>query len=166
MIYFQNQNDFHLDDLEKRDSSVSTLLIPTYLMDDFLKVKQKCRNNLSLYLRILLKRYRTLTYSGLIPKPLKVKTEFQDKDLNLNRQNFRPMNADWIELGELALAFGKSRCWLFVYLLKLDIAGMWRILRKAKLNFGVPTSPKVELRSFWTLQRFHDNFLRSYYVKV
>ena len=34
------------------------------------------------------------------------------------------MNSDWIELGELALAFGKSRCWVFVYLLKLDLLGL------------------------------------------
>lgn len=84
----------------------------------------------------------------------------------LLRFNFRPANADWVELGELALAFGKSRCWLFVYLLKLDIVGMWHLLRKARLSFGVPTIPRLELKIFWTLQRVRETFTRGYHVKV
>lgn len=166
MITFQNTKEFPLDEIEKHEASISTLLIPEALMKNFSEQKKKCRNNLSLYLRLLLKRYRILTHSGLIPKPNKIKTEYQEKDLHLKRLNFRPMNDDWLELSELALAFGKSRCWLFVYLLKLDISGLWKILRQARLTFGVPTSAKLELQSFWTLHRSMGNFARKYYVKV
>jgi hypothetical protein len=136
------------------------------LNGDFQSLLEKYQGDLSIYLRSLLKRFRIITHSGLIPEPIKVKTEYQEKDQDLIRFNFRPTNADWVELGELALAFGKSRCWLFVYLLKLDIAGMSRLLRKAKLSFGVPTLPSLELKIFWTLQRVRENFTRGYHVKV
>ena len=110
--------------------------------------------------------YRTLTHSGMIPEPITVKTEYQEEGQNLCRVGFRPSNSDWIELGELALAFGKSRCWLFVYLLKLDIMGLWYLLVHTGLGFAVPTSPNLELQSFWTLKRSEQNFARNYHVKV
>ncbi|MBK6605407.1 MAG: DUF1564 family protein [Leptospiraceae bacterium] len=166
MIFFRNKNKYLLDKIEDRNHTVSTLLIPKELHCDFQSLLQKHQGDLSIYLKALLKRYRTITHSGLIPEPIKVKTEYQEKDLNLIRFNFRPTNADWVELGEIALAFGKSRCWLFVHLLKLDIAGMSRLLRKAKLSFGVPTIPRLELKIFWSLQRVRENFTRGYHVKV
>ncbi len=166
MIIFRNKNKYLLDKMEERNQTVSTLLIPEELRDDFQLLLEKYQGDLTKYLRVLLRKYRTVTHSGLIPEPIKVKTEYQEKDQNLIRFNFRPMNADWVELGELALAFGKSRCWLFVYLLKLDIVGMWRLLQKAKLSFVVPTLPSLELKIFWTLQRVRENFTRGYHVKV
>jgi hypothetical protein len=166
MIIFRNKNKYLLDKIEARNHTVSTLLIPMELNGDFQSLLEKYQGDLSIYLRSLLKRFRIITHSGLIPEPIKVKTEYQEKDQDLIRFNFRPTNADWVELGELALAFGKSRCWLFVYLLKLDIAGMSRLLRKAKLSFGVPTLPSLELKIFWTLQRVRENFTRGYHVKV
>ena len=131
----------------------------------YLKNKKR-KEHFTVYLRKLLRRYRTVTHTGLLPKPKKVKTEYQEEGQNLERVNFRPRNTDWIELGELALAFGKSRCWIFVYLLKLDLLGMWRLLVKATLEKIVPTLPSLELTSFWTLQRFRQNFARGYHVKV
>jgi hypothetical protein len=166
MIIFRNKNKYLLDKIEARNHTVSTLLIPMELNGDFQSLLEKYQGDLSIYLRSLLKRFRIITHSGLIPEPIKVKTEYQEKDQDLIRFNFRPTNADWVELGELALAFGKSRCWLFVYLLELDIAGMSRLLRKAKLSFGVPTLPSLELKIFWTLQRVRENFTRGYHVKV
>ena len=129
-------------------------------------LKNHGADNVTVYLRNLLSMFRTLTHSGMIPKPVKVKTEYQEEGQNLCRVGFRPNNADWIELGELALAYGKSRCWLFVYLLKLDIMGLWYLLAHSGLGFAVPTSPNVELESYWTLQRSELNFARKYYVKV
>ena len=80
--------------------------------------------------------------------------------------NFRVGNSDWIELGELALAFGKSRCWLFVFLLKLDLVNMWRTLVEAGLNKIVPMIPSVELKVFQFLERVSYTFARGYHVKV
>ena len=107
-----------IDSLDERNQTVSTLLIPESMMPSFLfLVKNHGAGNTSVYLRNLLFMYRTLTHSGMIPSPISVKTEYQEEGLNLCRVGFRPDNADWLELGELALAFGKSRCWLFVFLL-------------------------------------------------
>lgn len=166
MITFQNSNEFLLDEIDKRNHTVSTLLIPKELMPGFLFLIKKNESNVTLYLRNLLHMYRTLTHSGLIPIPIKVKTEYQEKDQNLHRVGFRPMNSDWIELGELALAFGKSRCWLFVHLLKLDILGLWYLLVQVGLNSAVPTSSSLELQVFRTLQRIKQGFARGYHVKV
>lgn len=167
MIVFQNSNQFLLDTIEDRNQTVSTLLIPENLMPSFLSLlKTHGANNITVYLRNLLTMYRTITHSGLIPNPIKLKTEYQDEGQNLKRIGFRPNNSDWIELGELALAFGKSRCWFFVYLLKLDIMGLWHLLVQSGLGFAVPTSPSFKLRSFWTLQRSKQNFARSYHIKV
>lgn len=167
MIVFQNSNEFLLDSIEERNHTVSTLLIPESLMPNFSRlVKKYGKGNLALYLENLLLLYRTLTHSGLIPKPISVKTEYQKEGKNLCRVGFRPNNADWIELGELVLAFGKSRYWLFVYLLKLDIVGLRNLLVKTGLVFAVPTLPNLELKSFWNLRRSDFNFARSYHLKV
>ena len=167
MIAFQNSNEFLIDSLNERNQTVSTLLIPANLMPVFLSlVKNHGAGNICVYLRNLLFMYRTLTHSGMIPSPITLKTEYQEEGLNLCRVGFRPDNSDWLELGELALAFGKSRCWLFVYLLKLDIMGLWYLLAQADLIFAVPTFPDLELQSFWTLQRNRQNFARNYHVKV
>ena len=167
MIVFQNQNEFLLDTIDDRTQTVSTLLIPESLMPSFLfLVKNHGEGSVSLYLRNLLVMYRILTHSGMIPNPITVKTEYQEEGQNLCRVGFRPANSDWIELGELALAFGKSRCWLFTFLLKLDIMGLWYLLAQAEMIFAVPTFPNLELQSFWTLQRNRQNFARNYHVKV
>ena len=167
MIVFQNSNEFLLDTIDDRNHTVSTLLIPENLIPSFVfLVKNHGAGNISLYLRNLLFMYRTFTHSGMIPEPITVKTEYQEEGQNLCRVGFRPSNSDWIELGELALAFGKSRCWLFVYLLKLDIMGLWYLLVHTGLGFAVPTSPNLELQSFWTLKRSEQNFARNYHVKV
>ncbi|MBP7281325.1 MAG: DUF1564 family protein [Leptospiraceae bacterium] len=167
MIVFKNSDKFEIDSLDERNQTVSTLLIPESMMPSFLfLVKNHGAGNTSVYLRNLLFMYRTLTHSGMIPSPISVKTEYQEEGLNLCRVGFRPDNADWLELGELALAFGKSRCWLFVFLLKLDILGLWYLLAQADLIFAVPTFPNLELQSFWALQRNRQNFARNYHVKV
>jgi len=166
MIIFRNSNAYVFDNLDERDNTVSTLLIPENMLEDFLGEKGKHQDNISIYLRKLLRRYRSLTHSGMIPTPIKVKTEYQEEGLNLKKINFRPMNSDWVELGELGLAFGKSRCWMFIYLLKLDLLGLWRILVKVGFKKIVPTLPNLELKSIWTLQRVQQNFARGYHIKV
>lgn len=167
MIVFQSSNEFLLDTIDERNQTVSTLLIPENLMPSFLfLVKNHGSGSISVYLRNLLFMYRTLTHSGMIPKPITIKTEYQEEGQNLCRVGFRPSNSDWIELGELAIAFGKSRCWLFVYLLKLDIMGLRYLLVQADLSFAVPTFPSLELQCFWTLQRSRQTFARNYHVKV
>lgn len=166
MIAFQNENGFYREEISKEDDTISTLLIPEHLMDDFLLKIGKRNGNITIYLRSLLRRFRSITHTGLLPEPGKIKTEYQRKKLNLNKVNFRPRNKDWVELGELALAFGKSRCWVFVYLLKLDLLGLWRVLVETRMNKIVPTFPTLELLIFWKLERFMGTFARGYCVRV
>ena len=80
--------------------------------------------------------------------------------------SFRPNNADWIELGELALAFGKSRCFVFTFLLELDLSGFWEMLYESGLNDAVPTKNKLLLRVTYSLERIYQDFARSYHVRV
>lgn len=166
MITFQNQKSFPFHQLQETENTVSTLLIPNHLLEDLKKKTKENGNSLVRYLSRLLKKYRTFTHSGMIPPPKKIKTEFQEEGLNLKRLSFRVRNSDWIELGELALAFGKSRCWVFTFLLELDILGLREILSKSRLINAVPTKKNLELRVSWSLSRDLQDFARSYYVRV
>ncbi len=166
MITFQNRKIFRLDHLRQTDKTISTLLVPAHLLDG-LKMKTKEHGNrLVIYLHNLLRMYRTITHSGMIHPPRKIKTEYQEEGLDLKRVSFRVGNADWIELGELALAFGKSRCFLFSFLLELDISGTWDILSQLNLSNAVPTKNKLRLRVSWSLSRVLQYFERSYHVRV
>ena len=166
MIIFQNRKTFPIDKLNERDKTISTLLVPDYLCEK-LKLKTKENgNSLRVYLRNLLWMYRTITHSGMIQPPRKIKTEYQEEGLNLRRVNFRVGNADWLELGELALVFGKSRCWMFTYLLELDLLGLWEILSESGLNDAVPTKNNLRLRVSCSLRRVSQDFARSYHVRV
>jgi hypothetical protein len=166
MIAFQNNLEFNSDKIDLEDGTVSTLLIPSHLIDDFILKKEKYKGNVSFYLRSLLRRFRSITHTGTLPEPKKFKTEYQEKKLHLLKVNFRPRNSDWLELGELALAFGKSRCWVFVHLLKLDILGLWKVLVETRMNKVVPTSPRLELKIFWKLRRVLKHFARGYIIRI
>jgi hypothetical protein len=166
MIAFQRKKLFRFNEVRKTDKSISTLLVPAHLLKG-LKIKTK-ENGCSLvvYFRNLLWKFRTLTHSGMIHPPRKIKTEYQEEGLDLKRVNFRVGNADWIELGGLALAFGKSRCWMFTYLLELDLLGVWDILYESELSGAVPINDRLELRASWSFKRFSQDFARSYYIRV
>lgn len=166
MITFQNKIEFVKKNINIEENTPSTLLIPDFLFDDFKLKVNKHNRNTALYLHSLLRRFRTITLSGLIPEPEKLKTTFQDRNLGLKKVSFVPKNQDWLELGELALVYGKSRCWLFVFLLKLDLLNLWDILVEAGLKKIVPMVSKLELRVFQRLERFSQTFARGYHIKV
>lgn len=166
MITFQNKNSFPVDDLKGIDKTISTLLIPAQLVKP-LKEKIKEHGNLfPVYLRNLLWMFRTFTHSGMIPHPQKLKTEYQKEGLDLQRVNLRPFNEDWMELGELALVYGKSRCWLFTFLLELDLLGFWETLSEFSMGDAVPTTTKLRLRVSLSLKRVSQDFSRNYHVRV
>ena len=167
MIVFQNKKEFVRKNLNLEENTVSTLLIPEHLLDVFLtKTKKYKGNTAAIYLRSLLRRFRIITHSGMIPDPEKLKTTYQEHGLRLRKISFTPRNQDWLELGELALAFGKSRCWVFTFLLKLDAMGLWCSLVVAGLKKIVPMIPRLELKVFQRLKRFLYTFARGYHVKV
>ena len=166
MVVFQNSKTFKIDELRKRDKSVSTLLVPARFIEALKLKKKEHGKQMAVYLRNLLKMHRTLTHSGMLPRPRKIKTEYQDEGLDLQRVSLRPYNADWVELGELALAFGKSRCWVFTFLFELDLSGFSETLYESGLNFAVPTKNKLRLRVSWSFERIFQDFARSYHVRV
>ena len=166
MITFQNKNEFQRKTVNLEEDTVSTLLIPKNMHDDFRQKTKKYKGNTALYLHSLLRRFRIITHSGMIPEPEKLKTTYQDRNLDLQKVSFKPKNQDWLELGALAFVFGKSRCWMFVFLLKLDLVNMWHALVEAGLKKIVPMIPKIELEVFQRLERFSYNLARGYHVKV
>ena len=149
MIVFQKSKSFPINRLSECDRTVSTLLVPTSMMDELKRKKKEHDNNLAIYFKNLLSLCRTFTHSGMLPDPSKIKTEYQDEGLVLQRVSFRVANEDWLEIGELALAVGKSRCWVFSFLLQLDILGFWDALLKSGLTDAVPTVSKLLLRVSW-----------------
>ena len=166
MITFRNSKTFKIEQLWKKEKSVSTLLVPANLIDALKAKKKEHGRQMSVYLRNLLKMYRTLTHSGMLPHPRKIKTEYQEEGLNLKRVTFRPSNADWLELGELAIAFGKSRCFVFTFLLELDLFGFWEMLYESGLDDVVPTNNNLLLKVSLSLKRVLHYFARSYHVRV
>ena len=89
MITFENNNIFLREQIDIEDNTVSTLLIPVHLLEEFRLKTQKFDGNIGLYFRSLLRRFRTITCSGLLPEPIKIKTEYQEKKLCLQKISFR-----------------------------------------------------------------------------
>ncbi|MBP7284793.1 MAG: DUF1564 family protein [Leptospiraceae bacterium] len=166
MIAFQNKRTFRMKELREIDKTISTVLVPAHLVDGLKQKTKEHGNSLVVYFRNLMWMYRTFTHSGMIHPPRKIKTEYQDEGLDLKRLNFRVGNSDWLELGALALAFGKSRCWIFTYLLELDLLGVWDILSKFGMNVAVPTTTKLRLRASYSLRRILQDFARSYHIRI
>ncbi|MBK8397280.1 MAG: DUF1564 family protein [Leptospiraceae bacterium] len=166
MITFQNKNEFVRKNINLEDTSVSTLLIPDYMYEQFRLKTKKYKGNTAVYLHSLLRRFRTITYSGMIPEPEKLKTTYQERNLDLRKVSFKPKNEDWVELGELALVYGKSRCWIFVFLLRLDLVNTWSSLVEAGLKKIVPMVNNLELGIFQELEMFSYTFARGYHIKV
>jgi len=93
----------------------------------------------------------------------KVKTLYQESGVGYKRIDFEPRNEDWVELGALALAFGKSRCWLFTFLFKLDIAGFGALVEHAGL--GTPSLASCFLFTGWLTRQRTSNFTRAMKVR-
>jgi hypothetical protein len=163
-IIFVNQDSFSINMEAKLDSS-STLLIPENLLDEFKSRAEKYKG-VPTYFKALLRKFRVFTHSGLIPAPTKLKTEFQNSGQNLKRVNFVPANVDWLEIGCIALTYGKSRTWVFSFLLYLDIRGVGTLIQKAGFTRGVPVIPNTQLQGAIQLQRVLGIWTRSYHVKV
>jgi hypothetical protein len=163
-IIFANQDSFSINMETKLDSS-STLLIPEIMLDEF-KFRADKYNGVPNYFKALLRKFRIFTHAGLIPAPSKLKTEFQKEGQNLKRVNFVPSNVDWLEIGCIALSYGKSRTWVFTFLLYLDILGVGKLIQKAGFVRGVPVLPSTQLRGAIQLQRVFGIWTRFYHVKV
>ncbi len=104
-------------------ASRSTLLIPqTYLSQFFNPGPHKKVGDLPLawYLSKLLND-PLLEFKLSFLKPRRWKKEYQDGGQNLVRVNFYPDERDWGRLSAISNAMGFSRCYIFVYLMLIDM---------------------------------------------
>ena len=146
--YFQRRHYKKIDLKEFERSTVSTLLIPKYLVEKLDLVVPYVENSKTKKksykfkegLKKLLDRYRGLFARGYLPFQNKPKLTYQEEGLELQKFSFRPDDADWYELGILAYGCGVSRCWLFSFLVELELSLMGEFLDCAKEIFGVTSA--------------------------
>jgi hypothetical protein len=152
-------------ELDERKRTTSTVLVPEELILDF-KAKVKVSGGVRKLFKMLLDKYRIITHSGALPEAYKLKTEFQEDGQDLQRVNFIPDNDDWLELGQVATFYGKSRCWIFTYLLRLEVLGFGELMEEVLVTSGVPITASYQLQVALQLQRVLGIWTRSYHVKV
>lgn len=122
------------------ENEVSTLLIPKDLMKKF-KYQQKKFRGKPEYFSHLIMRYRNVLRTFAF-EPSGLRTEYQFKHQNLQKVNFRPQAADWAELGTFSIATGKSRCFLFVLLLLMDLHKWDAVQTMAGIVMNDPFAPE------------------------
>jgi len=148
MSYFHRRHDKKIDLKEIERTTVSTLLIPKHLVEKLdlvipfvenSKTKKKSYK-LKEGLRRLLEKYRGMLARGYLPFQDKPKLTYQEEGLDLQKFCFRPEDADWYELGILAYGCGVSRCWLFSFLVELDLSLLADFVDIGKAIFGVTSA--------------------------
>jgi len=146
--YFHRRHDKKIDLKEFERSSVSTLLIPKHLVEKldlvipFLENSKTKKKSYKFKegLKKLLDKYRGMLARGYLPFQEKPKLTYQENGLELQKFCFRPDDADWYELGILAYGCGVSRCWLFSFLVELELSLIGEFLDCAKEIFGVTSA--------------------------
>ena len=146
--YFHRRHDKKIDLKEFERSSVSNLLIPKHLVEKldlvipFLENSKTKKKSYKFKegLKKLLDKYRGMLARGYLPFQEKPKLTYQENGLELQKFCFRPDDADWYELGILAYGCGVSRCWLFSFLVELELSLIGEFLDCAKEIFGVTSA--------------------------
>ncbi|MBE7412242.1 MAG: DUF1564 family protein [Leptospiraceae bacterium] len=80
---------------EKYVETQSSLLVPAKYMDEF--NRRTTGFSRRKYLHALLNRYRNVILWGTFEKMDRVKKAYQEVGQNLQKKNFTPNNADWID---------------------------------------------------------------------
>jgi hypothetical protein len=146
--YFHRRHDKKVDLKEFERSTVSTLLIPKHLVEKLelvIPFVENSKTKKKSYkfkegLKKLLEKYRGLLARGYLPFQHKPKLTYQEEGLDLQKFCFRPEDADWFELGILAYGCGVSRCWLFSFLVELDLSLLADFVDIGKAIFGVTSA--------------------------
>jgi len=146
--YFHRRHEKKIDLKGFNRSSVSTLLIPKHLVEKlglvipFVENSKTKKKSYKLKdgLKRLLEKYRGLLARGYLPFQEKPKLTYQEEGLDLQKFCFRPDDADWFELGILAYGCGVSRCWLFSFLVELDLSLLADFVDIGKAIFGVTSA--------------------------
>jgi len=146
--YFHRRHEKKIDLKEFERSTVSTLLIPKHLVEKLELVIPYVENSKTKRksykfregLKKLLEKYRGLLARGYLPFQGKPKLTYQEEGLDLQKFCFRPDDTDWYELGILAYGCGVSRCWLFSFLVELDLSLLADFVDIGKAIFGVTSA--------------------------
>ena len=146
--YFHRKHQKMVDLKEFEKSTVSTFLIPKHLvkkLDLVLPYVENSKTKKKSYnfkegLKKLLDKYRGLLARGYLPFQGKPKLTYQEEGLELQKFCFRPDDADWFELGILAYGCGVSRCWLFSFLVALELSLLADFIDMGKAIFGVTSA--------------------------
>jgi hypothetical protein len=144
--YFNRLQEQQVDIKEYDRTTVSTLLVPKLLINELDKVipweitkRGKVIWDFRSGLRRLVNKYRGFLASGNLPFQQKPKLTFQEEGLDLQKFSFRPEDDVWFELGILAYGCGVSRCWLFSYLVSLELSSVSLLVSRSEFQSGVTT---------------------------
>lgn len=153
--YF-NHEKFKLKSTE--GDTVSTLLIPAELLPTLEKLKES--SSLKSILKILLKKYKFLLLSENVRFSNKARLQYQEDGLDLKTIKFRPDLKDWMELGIIAYSLGFSRCFLFSFLLSLEVSPFSELAEDPKVKVVVATQTRSQVRGLWGLRKGRNVFIQ------
>ncbi len=153
---------------EPFSSSRSTLLVPGSYFERYFDSCTKVRNlPLSFYLQLLLDDPQ-LEYNLSLLKTQKWKKVYQSTGQDLRRINFYPDERDWARLSVISNATGFSRCYIFVFLMLIDLGvispgnggtnpkpvkGGWKFLTLCSIIIDL--SSRKLTRTYQSMRRSH-----------
>jgi len=126
---------------ETENPTQSTFLVGDYIHKTYMVPRLLNGKRLSNYLhKLLTDPNLELKLNRL--KPKKWKKHYQDGGQDLNALYFYPDECDWARLSIISNGTGFSRCYIFVYLMLLDLGVLKlsenRTLRYNPLKIGLP----------------------------
>lgn len=129
----------------------STLLIPEKIFSKYVNQYRKIQNlPVSIYLKKILRDEQLVKKISDLTQDRIWKKKYQNPDQNLIRFNFYPDERDWAKLSFISRVSGYSRCFIFIYLLLLDMESNRR-------NGGTP--PNKSFVSFKKSIRVYENLV-------
>ncbi len=118
------------------------MLFGTWLMESVLKPRALKGRRLSAYLHKLMSDPE-LQFKISLLKSKKWKKQYQPDGQDLVPVYFYPDECDWAQLGLISNASGFSRCYIFVYLMLLDLGILKLPENRTKVEF--PVNPNHSL---------------------
>lgn len=139
-----------------------SLLIPDYLFPYYENLRDT-HGGLKKLSAFLIEKFYKNKARFYLQNEISTTSCYQDDDLDLHRENFYPIEWDWVEMKLLANSHNMSICAFFVFLLRLEMAGALEINKKSS---EVPLhSPKIILHQSITRYSI-PKFTRLLHMRV
>ena len=137
-------------------------LIPEYLFQYYECLRDSHGGLKKLFAFLIGKFYRN---KARFYRQIEISTtiSYQEDGLDLHRENFFPIEWDWVEMILLANSQNMSICSFFVFLLRLEMAGALEL--KEKSDEVPPDSQKITLHQSITRYSI-PKFTRILYMRV